>query len=551
MEDCEENGEFCQFYREFFSFLDGLKESWWAESLWENSGNSGGDWRYNSQTGQWEQQKLPLEHVKFETVEPIISQILGDKDFFVPTSTPLHKKFFERFESFDFDSHFSYLKEEGSGGNDYEDYSGDYGDYRRRKRQVGPEDAKDTSESRDTTEEITTTTESATTTTEHYQETLNRDLDRFLDVMSRVTGFILTALNTTRREKREKPSLSKEERIVCYKLRDLPVRLSEIKDGNIFSLAKIKVASFLNEENVDLLDGITAQSAKDCLKINLRGDEVLKKKFLSVLEEKISELALFNTVKQYPDGLDSKRDDVCVVGEYNYQNNECKGRVQKIKLNISLQLIFETSFCLHFYLSKPSFPQCECHKKEKLAVYDIWASLHLIDNMDFTRGGDVWSWYYNEFFERLPFMSPSTPRVNKDIASEMISFEKEILSNLSGKDVKIGLSDFVSVMSQPERVWSSQFDFPRLYSLAKPIQSEIFSLFNYDDKLTVRTQQELQTPDFENFSLPSYCSGPESDQVRYCNLTKQLPDLRTTMAMMHLAKYPLEIHEDHLDSLTW
>ena len=183
-------------------------------------------------------------------------------------------------------------------------------------------------------------------------------------------------------------------------------------------------------------------------------------------------------------------------------------------------------------------------------MYDIWASLHLIENMDFTRGGDVWSWYYNEFFESLPFMGPSTPRVAKDIAKEMISFEKEILSNLSGKDVKIGLSDFVSVMSQPERVWSSQFDFPRLYSLAKPIQSEIFSLFNYDEKLTVRTQQELQTPDFDNFSLPSYCSGPESDQVRYCNLTKQLPDLRTTLAMMHLAKYPLEIQEDHLESLT-
>ena len=171
--------------------------------------------------------------------------------------------------------------------------------------------------------------------------------------------------------------------------------------------------------------------------------------------------------------------------------------------------------------------------------------------MDFSRGGDVWSWYYNEFFERLPFMSPSTPRVNKDIAMEMISFEKEILSNLSRKDVKIGLSDFVSVMSQPSTVWSSQLDFPRLYSLDRPAQSEIFSLFNYDESLGVRTQQKLRTPDFEKFSLPSFCSGPESDQVRYCNLTKQLPDLRTTMAMMHLAKYPLEIHEDHLDSLTW
>ena len=106
-------------------------------------------------------------------------------------------------------------------------------------------------------------------------------------------------------------------------------------------------------------------------------------------------------------------------------------------------------------------------------------------------------------------------------------------------------------MAQPEKVWTSPLDFPRLYSLERPAQLEIFSLFNYDENLTVRIQQELQSPDFENFSLPSYCSGPGSDQVQYCNLTKQLPNLRTIMAMMHLAKYPLEIHEEHFESLTW
>ena len=68
MDDCMENGEFCQFYEEFFTLLE------------------------------LESQKIPLEHIKFKTVESIISKILGDKDFFVPTSTPLHKKFFERLE---------------------------------------------------------------------------------------------------------------------------------------------------------------------------------------------------------------------------------------------------------------------------------------------------------------------------------------------------------------------------------------------------------------------------------------------------------------------
>ena len=52
----------------------------------------------------------------------------------------------------------------------------------------------------------------------------------------------------------------------------------------------------------------------------------MKEKFSSVLEEKVSDLMLFYTVKQHPDWLASRRDDVCQVGEYAYQDNECKGR---------------------------------------------------------------------------------------------------------------------------------------------------------------------------------------------------------------------------------
>ena len=309
MDDCEENGEFCQFYEDFFSLLDEWKDSEWAQSQWENSLESY-DWSYNCETGQWDYQKLPLEHIKFKTVESIISKILGDKEFFVPTSTPLHKKFFERLNSFDFDGHFS--------------------------------DMTTTTESTNTFTTCSTSSESIeSTTTEHNQETLDQNMDRFLGVMSRITGFIRATL----------PLLSAEELRVCHELRNLHFRLSDLKDGSIYSLAKIKVAMLLNEENIDILDGITAHSVKDCLNFILRGDEALKMKFSSVLEEKVSELALFNAVKQYPDGLASKRDGVCVVGEGLHQNNDCKGRGSK---EDEFYLIFLELFLENFYF--PTLP---------------------------------------------------------------------------------------------------------------------------------------------------------------------------------------------------
>ena len=301
MDDCAGNGEFCKFYEEYFSLLDKFKDSKWAKKSWEHSSESY-IWIYNSCTGQWDEQLLPQGHVRFEIMEPIISEILGDEDFFVPTSTPLNKKFFDRLESFDFDRHF--FENTWNGWMD------------------------DTSTESPESNTFPTTCYTTTTTapTEHYQGTLSRNIERFLGIMSRVTGYIWTALNTTQREKR---SLSTEELTICHKLRDLPFRLSEIKSGSVFSLAKMKVALTLKEENIDLLEGITAQSVRDCLKAIYREDEVLKKKFLLVLEEKISELTLFNAVKQYPDGLTGKRYDFCYLGEGIGDPNACEGGFSK------------------------------------------------------------------------------------------------------------------------------------------------------------------------------------------------------------------------------
>ena len=169
--------------------------------------------------------------------------------------------------------------------------------------------------------------------------------------------------------------------------------------------------------------------------------------------------------------------------------------------------------------------------------------------MDFERGGDMWSWYYNEYFERLPHESPSTPRVKRELSEEIRDFEREILQNISNTNVLMGLSDFVSIMAQPAKVWRSQFDFPRLYSFNRKTQEEIFSIFNYNERLTIRNQQELTAPNFVNFSLPSYCIGQDSGENEYCKLSENLPDLKTTLTLMNLAQYPLDIQEQQLESI--
>lgn len=156
-------------------------------------------------------------------------------------------------------------------------------------------------------------------------------------------------------------------------------------------------------------------------------------------------------------------------------------------------------------------------------------------------------WYYNEYIESAPDVASSEPTASEDIVKEVISFEKEILKEISGGvDVKIGLSDFISNMAQPPWIWTTNYDFPRIYSWAKEAKDPIFALFNYDLTQTFRGNLRLSEPDFETFSLPQLCSDPDTRQnyTGYCKIAENLPDLTTTMHLMHLAEYPLDFNEN-------
>ena len=72
---------------------------------------------------------------------------------------------------------------------------------------------------------------------------------------------------------------------------------------------------------------------------------------------------------------------------------------------------------------------------------------------------------------------------------------------------------------------------------------ELFDLFDYDPD--PEELNNLKEPNFETFSLPSMCKGADNVLLkRYCKVTKNIPDLHTTMLLMQLAKFPLTIKED-------
>ena len=104
-------------------------------------------------------------------------------------------------------------------------------------------------------------------------------------------------------------------------------------------------------------------------------------------------------------------------------------------------------------------------------------------------------------------------------------------------DVEIGLSDYIYTMAKPSWVWSSGLDFPRLYSWDDDAREELLKLFNYDTSLSHRGFLELEIPDFENLSLPSLCNSENFQN--YCKIASNIPNLKTTMALMNTAKFPL------------
>ena len=93
------------------------------------------------------------------------------------------------------------------------------------------------------------------------------------------------------------------------------------------------------------------------------------------------------------------------------------------------------------------------------------------------------------------------------------------------------------------------FDYFYLFSWDYEARNQLFKIFNYDEsdpKILYRRMLKLEELNFEDFDLSSVCdedsSGPFNLSA-YCLQLENVPDLDTTMHLMKLAKFPLDIDD--------
>ena len=171
----------------------------------------------------------------------------------------------------------------------------------------------------------------------------------------------------------------------------------------------------------------------------------------------------------------------------------------------------------------------------------------MMEKFEITRLGDVLSWYYGDQFLTHPSNISRDPKSESEISEEIINFEKLVLQELrfvqlqfdrisfifvSGKnEISFGLTDFIITLLQPAWIWESGLEFPRLYSWNKDAVTDIHNLFQYNTNASSRGNLLLETPDFQTDPQLSTLDG-------YNQLSKNVPDLDTTMQLMGLALNP-------------
>ena len=171
----------------------------------------------------------------------------------------------------------------------------------------------------------------------------------------------------------------------------------------------------------------------------------------------------------------------------------------------------------------------------------------MVRAFEIQRFGDLYVNYYNNVFEKYYYYMAEESKNNESISKEIRNLEREVLKDLSGKSMEIGLSDYIAFMAKPAWIWNNIYDFPPLYSLEYGARKEIQDFFNFDSSLPTADDLELKVPDFEKLSLPTVCEN--ANFTNYCKLAKNLPDLQTTMHFMNLAKFPLEIETGNVEKM--
>ena len=170
---------------------------------------------------------------------------------------------------------------------------------------------------------------------------------------------------------------------------------SALYDGPYLSLGKI----FDEESNIPDSDSISKfESFLDLIKSKCDYDSMDTEE----LKERLEALKMFIDMKKFDDGFSSRKEN--------------------------------PSFCKSSNMSTTNQCRCECHKEDKVAIYNIYASIQMIQkDLDIQRFGDIYTYYYYDAFRQHPAGVASTysyPLLNQSNEDEINAFEREILKEL-------------------------------------------------------------------------------------------------------------------------
>ena len=230
------------------------------------------------------------------------------------------------------------------------------------------------------------------------QPTQENDDDDYIDLDDRFS--VLERFYNAMKEYSDKPTptikLLNNNSDACTKIRDFLYIswFTKLYNGPSLNMGNILSQALPESDFIPIFESSIAQLNSQC-----DIDDVVSK---DSLKEKLNDLKSFIDAKKFDDGFSSRKEN--------------------------------PSFCRPTSISTSNKCICECHKEDKVAIYNIFAAIEMIKrDIEITRFGDIYTYFYYDAFHQHPAGIASTfsfPHVNDDLKDEINSFEKEVFKEL-------------------------------------------------------------------------------------------------------------------------
>ena len=230
------------------------------------------------------------------------------------------------------------------------------------------------------------------------QPTQENDDDDYIDLDDRFS--VLERFYNAMKEYSDKPTptikLLNNNSDACTKIRDFLYIswFTKLYNGPSLNMGNILSQALPESDFIPIFESSIAQLNSQC-----DIDDVVSK---DSLKEKLNDLKSFIDAKKFDDGFSSRKEN--------------------------------PSFCRPTSISTLNKCICECHKEDKVAIYNIFAAIEMIKrDIEITRFGDIYTYFYYDAFHQHPAGIASTfsfPHVNDDLKDEINSFEKEVFKEL-------------------------------------------------------------------------------------------------------------------------